>query len=283
VDKLNYWFANDVLVNDVFNNSQMFFKLNPNELKDYLRNLWIKNIGSNELLNENSFSNRMITVEGNEIIIIKVPETTDDIQTVFVSIVKIESNFKFYTYTRKNNKRSNTINKYFYEFGECKNTNTYEALDQSYDESEEEFIGMINKYLKNRMLEEDKFSISTKTKFGFKWTPKDYKTISSKIIELAQKLVDLKLIYVEPDLTEEKFIVIRHIGLCKKSGTIDSLFAGLDKHDIYSNKFLISPTESIYCECNDRKKPESQAICTMQSCPIVVAGYLWYIQHNSEE
>jgi hypothetical protein len=54
VDKLNYWFANDVLVNDVFNNSQMFFKLNPNELKDYLRNLWIKNIGSNELLNENS-------------------------------------------------------------------------------------------------------------------------------------------------------------------------------------------------------------------------------------
>jgi hypothetical protein len=281
VDKLNYWFANNVLVDTVFNNSEMFFKLNPNELKEYLRNLWIKNVGSNELLNENSFSNRIITIENNEILVIKVPETTDEIQTVYVSIVKVGASFKYYTYTKRINKRSNIINKYFYEFGECKNTNTYEMLDQSYVETEEEFIGIISKHLSNNELENK--SDLVKSKFSFKWEPKDFKSISDKVLEIAQKLVEMKLIYVEPDLNEEQFIIIRHIGLCKRSGTIDSLACGMDKGDIYWNKFLINPTESIYCECNDRKKENPQAICTMQSCPIVVAGYLSYTQKSSEK
>jgi len=68
-------------------------------------------------------------------------------------------------------------------------------------------------------------------------------------------------------------------GICKKQGLVESLSIGLVKNQEFFYTFSIATQESLNCICNGRDKSEFN-FCKFPICPIVVAGYLWYLKNR---
>ena len=120
--------------------------------------------------------------------------------------------------------------------------------------------------------------------FEFDWIGKDYDKIIPNVMAMARKLVELDQIRVEKELDENGNIKILHTGVCRKNGLVESLSKGIVNEDIYSCVFRTSPKSSLNCLCKGRDESKAN-YCQMPSCPILVAGYLYYLQHinNSEK
>ena len=120
--------------------------------------------------------------------------------------------------------------------------------------------------------------------FEFDWTGKDYDKIVPNVMAMARKLVELDQIRVEKELDENGKIKILHTGVCRKNGLVESLSKGIVNENIYSCVFRTSPKSSLNCLCKGRDESKAN-YCQMTSCPILAAGYLYYLQHidNSEK
>lgn len=117
--------------------------------------------------------------------------------------------------------------------------------------------------------------------FKFEWIGKDYDKIAPNVIETAKKLIELNLIKVQPELNENGNIVILHTGVCKKQGLVESLSSGIVNENIYSYTFSTTPKSSLNCICKGRDDSKVN-FCKMAACPIMVAGYLYYLQNRND-
>lgn len=117
--------------------------------------------------------------------------------------------------------------------------------------------------------------------FKFEWTGKDYEKVAPNVIEMAKKLIELNLIRVEPELNENGNVVILHTGVCKKQGLVESLSSGIVNENIYSYTFRTSPKSSVNCICKGREESKVN-FCKMSACPILVAGYIYYLQNRND-
>lgn len=117
--------------------------------------------------------------------------------------------------------------------------------------------------------------------FKFEWAGKDYDKVAPNVKETAKKLVELNLIKVSQELDENGNIVILHTGVCKKQGLIESISSGIVNDDIYSFKFSTKPNSSLNTICKGREESKTN-FCKMTSCPIVLAGYLWYLKNRDD-
>ena len=117
--------------------------------------------------------------------------------------------------------------------------------------------------------------------FKFEWIGKDYDKIAPNVIETAKKLIELNLIKVQPELNENGNIVILHTGVCKKQGLVESLSSGIVNENIYSYTFSTAPKSSLNCICKGRDDSKVN-FCKMSACPIMVAGYLYYLQNRND-
>ncbi|MCL2383828.1 MAG: hypothetical protein FWC79_06915 [Oscillospiraceae bacterium] len=122
-----------------------------------------------------------------------------------------------------------------------------------------------------------------KIEFDFVWESKSFNEVEPKTLEIAKRLGELNLIYVEPKLDEKGNIVIRHPGLCRVEGFIDSFALGVNKEEPYWFKYTLHPDSSLTKICAGRTKEDSGVKCSMSSCPISCAGYLWYDTHRKVE
>lgn len=117
--------------------------------------------------------------------------------------------------------------------------------------------------------------------FKFEWAGKDYEKVAPNVIEMAKKLLELNLIKVKTELNENGNIVILHTGVCKKQGLVESLASGIVNEDIYSYTFSTTPKSSLNCICKGRDDSKVN-FCKMSACPIMVAGYLYYIKNRND-
>lgn len=117
--------------------------------------------------------------------------------------------------------------------------------------------------------------------FKFEWTGKDYEKVAPNVIEMAKKLIELNLIRVKPELNENGNVVILHTGVCKKQGLVESLSSGIVNENIYSYTFTTSPKSSVNCICKGREESKVN-FCKMSACPILVAGYIYYLQNRND-
>lgn len=117
--------------------------------------------------------------------------------------------------------------------------------------------------------------------FKFEWTGKDYEKIAPNVIGLAKQLVELKLIKVLPELDTNGNVVIKHTGVCKKQGLVESIANGLVDDNIYSYNFTTTPKGSLNCICKGRDDSKVN-FCKMSACPIMVAGYLYYLKYRDD-
>lgn len=117
--------------------------------------------------------------------------------------------------------------------------------------------------------------------FKFEWTGKDYEKVAPNVIEMAKKLLELNLIKVKTELNENGNIVILHTGVCQKQGLVESLASGIVNEDIYSYSFFTTPKSSLNCICKGRDDSKAN-FCKMSACPIMVAGYLYYIKNRND-
>ncbi|MBR3891380.1 MAG: AAA family ATPase [Bacilli bacterium] len=118
-------------------------------------------------------------------------------------------------------------------------------------------------------------------KFNFNWKGKGFDKVPPNVIEVAKKLLELNLVKVEPDLDDSGSVVIRHCGVCKTQGLVESISVGLTNDTTHFYKFTSKLSYSIDGVCEGRK--DSKVVsCKMSTCPILVAGYLYY-QANKDE
>jgi len=117
--------------------------------------------------------------------------------------------------------------------------------------------------------------------FKFDWTGKDYDRIAPNVKETAKKLVELNLVKVNKELDENGNIIILHTGVCKKQGLIESISRGIVNDNIYSFKFSTNPNSSLNTICKGRDESKTN-FCKMLSCPIVLAGYIWYLKNRND-
>ena len=117
--------------------------------------------------------------------------------------------------------------------------------------------------------------------FEFEWEGKDFDKITPNVLAMAKKLVELNQIRVEKELDVEGNIKILHTGLCRRNGLIESLSKGIINEDIYSCVFRTAPKSSLNCLCKGRDESKVN-FCQMPSCPILVAGYIYYKQNRND-
>jgi len=122
-----------------------------------------------------------------------------------------------------------------------------------------------------------------KIDFKFKWEGIKFDQISTSVIEMAEKLLEHNLIKVQPELNENGSVVITHTGVCSKSGMIEALSYGLAKENVYSKTFNIKPSHALNVGCTGRKDSKGPVTCELNSCPIIAAGYLYYLRNKKEE
>jgi len=118
---------------------------------------------------------------------------------------------------------------------------------------------------------------NNKIKFGFVWKVDDFDEISPKIINIARKMLEMNFVKVEPELENER-ILIRHIGVCSKS-IVKTLSKSFVHDDFYKAKFTLKNTKKLTGVCTAQKKEE----CDLTCCPIIVAGYLYYLKYKDDE
>ena len=78
-----------------------------------------------------------------------------------------------------------------------------------------------------------------KIDFKFEWSGKNYDKVAPNVIETAKKLLELNLIKLEPELSEDGKVVIKHTGVCKKTGLVDNLASGIVEENIYRTTLCI--------------------------------------------
>ena len=117
--------------------------------------------------------------------------------------------------------------------------------------------------------------------FEFDWIGKDYDKIMPNVMAMAKKLLELNQIKVEKELDENGNIKILHTGVCRKNGLVESLSKGIVNEDIYSCVFRTNPKTSLNCLCKGRDESKVN-YCQMSSCPILVAGYLYYLVYRDD-
>ena len=117
--------------------------------------------------------------------------------------------------------------------------------------------------------------------FEFDWIGKDYDKIMPNVMAMAKKLLELNQIKVEKKLDENGNIKILHTGVCRKNGLVESLSKGIVNEDIYSCVFRTNPKTSLNCLCKGRDESKVN-YCQMSSCPILVAGYLYYLVYRDD-
>ena len=120
-----------------------------------------------------------------------------------------------------------------------------------------------------------------KIDFKFEWSGKNYDKVAPNVIETAKKLLELNLIKLEPELSEDGKVVIKHTGVCKKTGLVDNLASGIVEENIYRTTFVHNPKASINCICKGRDTSTTN-FCKMSACPILIAGYLYYLKYRDD-
>ena len=120
-----------------------------------------------------------------------------------------------------------------------------------------------------------------KIDFKFEWSGKNYDKVAPNVIETAKKLLELNLIKLEPELSEDGNVVIKHTGVCKKTGLVDNLASGIVEENIYRATFMHNPKASINCICKGRDISTTN-FCKMSACPILIAGYLYYLKYRDD-
>ena len=117
--------------------------------------------------------------------------------------------------------------------------------------------------------------------FRFEWTGNGFNELAPNVKAMANKLVELNMIRVEQDLNEKGNIVVLHAGVCKKVGLVECLTKGMVNENIYNYRFNVRPYESLKTICEGRADSKFN-YCQMSSCPIMAAGYIWYLKHRKE-
>lgn len=111
-----------------------------------------------------------------------------------------------------------------------------------------------------------------KINFQFKWEPIDFASTPLCVLNLAKKLLKLGFVRVLPQLVDEK-IKIEFVKVCHKGFTIDLM-----------NSYLVDKKTATFStnlngkinKCNR----SSNEICNQSICPILVAGYLYYVEYG---
>ena len=119
--------------------------------------------------------------------------------------------------------------------------------------------------------------------FKFKWEGKNFDKIAPNVLTIAKKLLELNLVMVEEDLNEEGCIVIRHRGVCRKRGLVECINTGIVEDKEFYYTFTPRPTSNMDNICSGRGEEKAYSTCELPSCPIWAAGYLYYLEHLSEE
>lgn len=116
-----------------------------------------------------------------------------------------------------------------------------------------------------------------KIDFGFEWEGIDFNAISPSVIAMAKQLIEMDLIKVKKELDYAGNINILHTGVCNRNGLVDNLASGIIRENIYTCVFTLKPFDSLNAICKERGTALN---CNMVSCPLVVAGYIWYLEHK---
>ena len=119
-------------------------------------------------------------------------------------------------------------------------------------------------------------------KFNFNWEGKGFNEIAPNVMEAAKKLVELNLIRVEENLDDEGNVIIRHVGVCRTEGLVGCITSSLVEENIYSYRFRVKPYNTLANICAGKKESKTTS-CELPTCPIMVAGYLYYLENRDVE
>lgn len=300
--KSSFQFANEILKDYIFaaDNCERLFKMENDTLKNHLGELWQNAFDTSEF-ESTMFNSTMLEIENIKVLVIELKTNPDEGDVAFVAIAQTVTGNEYFTVTKYNKANKDepeyTLGYCHYEFGVCQTANSYTVIDTINEISEQLLIELLEGYYNdNTAPNVDETSATSETAsvpsqstsdnnnwdqgidFQFDWHPKDLDKITDKVMTLSKKLVDMGLVYVEPELSDEDRIVIRHPGLCRKQGLIDSLARGIVKEKPYWCTFSVRTTGSINGVCANYKT-STYSHCSMPSCPIWLAGYLWYLKH----
>ena len=116
-------------------------------------------------------------------------------------------------------------------------------------------------------------------KFNFDWPGNNFDKVAPNVIEIAKKLLEFNLVKVEDSLDQDGCVVIRHTGVCRTRGLVDCISGSLAEENIYSYTFTAKPTSNVDGICRQRKDA-THINCNLSTCPIWVAGYLYYLNNK---
>lgn len=111
-----------------------------------------------------------------------------------------------------------------------------------------------------------------KINFNFKWEYQNLNEVPLDTYKIAEDMVEHGMIKVHRNLIKDK-IYIEYVDVCTDSYFVNELY-DIGAAKIKSNSLIISP-DSDFLEC---QKAENR--CEHAHCPILVAGYLYYIKYN---
>ena len=114
--------------------------------------------------------------------------------------------------------------------------------------------------------------------FGFEWQGKNLDKVDSKVLKFAQDLLDMNLVYVEKNLNSINCIEIHNPGICNSKGMIKSYYNNINLKKPYSFYLMVKQDGPLNIVCKD--SPEINK-CFLPTCPIIIAGYLWYLKHKN--
>lgn len=116
--------------------------------------------------------------------------------------------------------------------------------------------------------------------FDFEWNGVDYDEVPPVVMQAAKKLLDFNLVKVEPKLNEKNQIVIRHPGVCTSDNIIDNIQLGIANNDLFYFTFNTRPKIPIKNICKARAENDEYKHCNFPGCPVLVAGYIYYLEHR---
>ena len=129
--------------------------------------------------------------------------------------------------------------------------------------------------------ETDTTKENNKSYFSFVWEGKDFDTIDENVMKVAKKLLELKLITVDKSLNKDGQVVTRHPGLCRRKGLVQCIYRNENKN-LYDYTYSAKLQHSLKYICGSRDKDDAIVYCTLPSCPINLAGYLYYLENKDK-